>query len=371
MKKSIIALMLAAAIMLCMFSIGCAEKTVSHVLSVTAKTHVGDLGQLVDSFTVRLNEEFDFTGIDKDNILIENNTRHPYISDFSNGVIDVFCHNDLMKIDVDPFLFKQNFVVSCVRDGEMLFSFTINDVVSYTTDVADEFETILTDEALYRVYKPETDDKLPLIIWFHGAGERGNDGDAPLTDYRGAICWAEPAYQEKHPCIVLVPQIPADSTWDKTKLDDVRAVADELVASGIVDEKRIYAVGFSAYQATLWFATYNVDFVAAALHCLYWHAYDPDPKVGDEWSGIGWKEIADAKLPLWSVISTKDPTGATEEMEKYHIPYQLENNPNFRYTIWTEQEMYQYKLFGFLLHHGWVPAVNNQEMIDWLFAQSK
>lgn len=74
---------------------------------------------------------------------------------------------------------------------------------------------------------------------------------------------------------------------------------------------------------------------------------------------------------MWRVISADDPTGATAEMETRHIPCQMENSPNFRYTLWTEQEMYNYKLFGFLLHHGWVPAIDNQGMIGWLFAQSR
>lgn len=370
MKRTLFAIVLALVMIIQMLPAHAAEDG-SPILSVTAKTHVEDLGHTVDSFAVQFADGFDASGIKTSNIIIENNLVHTLIPVFADGVKHVAVRNNIMTIDVDPFLFNKGFVVSCVKDGNVLFSFTIDDVVSFTTDVVDAFEVVRTDELIYRVFKPDTDEKLPLVIWFHGAGECGDDTYKPLVDYRGAVSWAEPDYQAKNPAVVLVPQLPTGSIWDETTLGYVRAMADSLVAEGIVDVSRIYAVGFSAWQGTLWFSTYNVDFVAAALHYLYWHAYDPDPRTGDEWGGIGWDVIADAKLPLWSVISVSDPTGATEEMQTYHIPYQVENNPNFKYTIWSQAQMYDHQLFGFLLHHGWVPAVDNQEMIDWLFAQSR
>lgn len=347
-----------------------ATTAASPIVGVTAATHVEDLGQVVDSFTVQLADGFDAAGIGTDNIFIENNYVHPTFPIYADGVKSVSTMNGFMTIKVDPFLYKKGFIVSCVKDGQMLFSFTIDNVTSFTTAVVDEFKVVKTSAANYRIFEPSTTEKLPLIIWFHGAGERGDDTYLPLVNYRGAVCWAEPSYQAKHPCVVLVPQIPAEGTWDKTELDDVRAMADKLIADGLVDPNRVYAVGFSAYQATLWFDTYNVDFVAGSIHCLYWHAYDPNPATGADWNGVGWDVIAKAHLPLWSVVAKGDPTGGDVEMETYHIPYQVANNPNFHYTEWTTEEMAQYQLSGSSLHWGWFPAVNNQEMIDWLFSQN-
>ena len=296
MKRRIFALLIAAAMFISMVSALANEvAAASPVVSVTAETYVEDLGQFVDSFTVKMAEGFDGSVIDVDNLFIENNVVHPSFAWYSDGVENVKFINGSLIIKVDPFLFKKGFIVNCVQDSKVLFSFTRDNVVSYSTDVVDDFEVVWTDQANYRIYKPDTDEKLPLIIWFHGAGERGNDTYAPLVDYRAALCWAESAYQAKNPCVVLVPQIPAETTFDKVKLDYVRAMADKLIAEGIVDENRIYTVGFSAWQATLWFDTYNVDFVAASIHCLYWHAFDPIPRTDDEWGGIGWDVIADAR----------------------------------------------------------------------------
>lgn len=373
MKRRMLALLTVIA-MLAGMAVAYADSAAasSPVVAVTAATHVEDLGQFVDSFSIQLAGNFDATGIDSDNFYVENDVVHPSLPKYSAGVTDVSVINGFMKLTVDPFMFKKGFIVNCYKDGQLLFSFTKDNVVSYTTAVVDEFDVVRTKEANYRIYKPDTDKKLPLIIWFHGAGECGDDTYAPLVDYRGAVCWAEPEYQAKNPCIVLVPQIPKDTTWDKTKLDDVRAMVDTLVAQNIVDENRIYTVGFSAWQATLWFDTYNVDIVAGSIHCLYWHAYDPDTKTGNEWGGTGWDVIAKAHLPLWSVVADGDPTKGDIEMETYHIPYMEANNPNFHYTIWKHEDMAAYDLYdvGFMLHWGWFPAINNQEIIDWLFAQN-
>ena len=50
-----------------------ATTAASPIVGVTAATHVEDLGQVVDSFTVQLADGFDAAGIGTDNIFIENN----------------------------------------------------------------------------------------------------------------------------------------------------------------------------------------------------------------------------------------------------------------------------------------------------------
>lgn len=287
-----------------------------EIETIHAQAYVGEFGRMVRSFELTFADGTDLSSLNKSNIQLENNVTHPYIPDFSNGVERIFTHDNYLTIDVDPFLLKSSFIVSCVKNGQTLFSFSAADVTDTATEVADEFELYHTDVLTYRLYKPGADEPLPVVIWFHGGGERGDDGVAPLCDYRAAVCWAEPEYQAKHPCVVLVPQLPTDKTWvTEGVLEDVRKELDRLIADGIVDAKRVYAVGFSYFQGVLWFTTKNLDIVAATLHLLYWHAYDPDPKTGNDWGGVGWKDIADAKLPLWSCGAADDPTGGTTEMQ--------------------------------------------------------
>jgi poly(3-hydroxybutyrate) depolymerase len=62
---------------------------------------------------------------------------------------------------------------------------------------------------LYRIYKPKDYDaakKYPLVLFLHGAGERGNNNTAQVRD---ALYWARDVVQKDHPCFVVAPQVPA------------------------------------------------------------------------------------------------------------------------------------------------------------------
>ncbi|HEY7116931.1 MAG TPA: prolyl oligopeptidase family serine peptidase [Tepidisphaeraceae bacterium] len=62
---------------------------------------------------------------------------------------------------------------------------------------------------LYRLYKPKNYDAskaYPLILFLHGAGERGDNNAAQVRD---ALHWAKDSVQNEHPCFILAPQCPA------------------------------------------------------------------------------------------------------------------------------------------------------------------
>ena len=61
----------------------------------------------------------------------------------------------------------------------------------------------------YRLLAPRelsSDAKYPLVVLFHGSGERGNDNEKQLAN--GVKRFARPESRSKHPCFVLVPQCP-------------------------------------------------------------------------------------------------------------------------------------------------------------------
>jgi hypothetical protein len=62
---------------------------------------------------------------------------------------------------------------------------------------------------LYRLYKPKDYDahrKYPLIVFLHGAGERGNNNTAQVRD---ALHWARDGVQKDNPSFILAPQCPS------------------------------------------------------------------------------------------------------------------------------------------------------------------
>lgn len=118
----------------------------------------------------------------------------------------------------------------------------------------------------YRILYPLNYDagkQYPLILFLHGAGERGSDNEAQLL--HGGDMFASYENQSKYPAIIIAPQCPADIWWssyqrpekegDKrvypysTPVTKPMAAVQELlnayIAKGVVDTKRIYVTGLS------------------------------------------------------------------------------------------------------------------------------
>src|SRR5512138_3643091 len=61
----------------------------------------------------------------------------------------------------------------------------------------------------YRLLQPTNYDptqKYPLVLFFHGAGERGNDNQKQLV--HGTSLFIKPESRVKFPCFVFAPQCP-------------------------------------------------------------------------------------------------------------------------------------------------------------------
>lgn len=73
----------------------------------------------------------------------------------------------------------------------------------------------------YRILYPENYDlkkKYPVLLFLHGAGERGNDNEKQLV--HGASLFLKPENRSKFPCIVIFPQCPADGFWASVVRDE-------------------------------------------------------------------------------------------------------------------------------------------------------
>jgi predicted peptidase len=119
----------------------------------------------------------------------------------------------------------------------------------------------------YRMLYPENYDKTkkyPLILFLHGAGERGKDNEKQLT--HGAKFFITEENKKNFPAIIVVPQCPEESSWASVKIDrsttplkidfDYSAEANwPLVAANelikkimneeAVDKSRVYVTGLS------------------------------------------------------------------------------------------------------------------------------
>ncbi len=107
----------------------------------------------------------------------------------------------------------------------------------------------------YRVLLPdhyEEGGNFPLVLFLHGAGERGDDNVSQLT--WGAGMFVNPVNREKYPAVVLFPQCPAGQSWSNSMqatgdaaplMQAVKELVDHYLASGKIDANRVYVLGLS------------------------------------------------------------------------------------------------------------------------------
>lgn len=116
---------------------------------------------------------------------------------------------------------------------------------TFTAQIASEDHMTRTVRLNYLLYLPKDtratpQAKWPLILFLHGAGERGDnlnlvkkEGLPKIVDQR-----------EDFPFIVVSPQCPSSSWWsDET--DALNALLDNIVTTYAVDLNRIYVTGLS------------------------------------------------------------------------------------------------------------------------------
>lgn len=140
----------------------------------------------------------------------------------------------------------------------------------------------------YRILYPEHYDKTrtyPLILFLHGAGERGSDNAKQLT--HGARLFLTPENRRAFPCIVLMPQCPAEGYWGSVKIDRSTSPATfdfdysrpptpaldaalsllrQVIQTERVDSKRLYVMGLSMGGMGTFEAVYrNPKLFAAAI----------------------------------------------------------------------------------------------------------
>ncbi len=129
------------------------------------------------------------------------------------------------------------------------------------------FQSAAGDTLPYRILYPENYNpgkQYPLVLFLHGAGERGVDNEKQLT--HGARLFLNRQNRRKYPAIVVFPQCPADDYWahmtlrerdgiryrdfpiedtPKPAMGRVLQLLDELLANASVDPDRVYLMGLS------------------------------------------------------------------------------------------------------------------------------
>ena len=116
-----------------------------------------------------------------------------------------------------------------------------------------EFQDPETGDTLaYNLFVPKGRDisqPLPLVLFMHDAGVSGPVVDSTLVQGLGALAWASPEDQARHPAIVLAPQYASVVVNDQSEatsfLDTTFHLLERVAAEHNADRSRLYTTGQS------------------------------------------------------------------------------------------------------------------------------
>lgn len=215
----------------------------------------------------------------------------------------------------------------------------------------------------YQVFVPRSYDaatRWPVVLFLHGAGERGSDGlQQTAVGIGSAIRWSP----ERYPAIVVMPQSPADSNWQGAAARAALAALDATEAELSTDPDRVYLTGLSMGGNGTWYVAYhNPNRFAAIVPICGWVEWGGrDPVVPLEGDGSPVQRVADrlAHLPIWIWHGEVDSVVPVEESRKMAAALEAAG-ADVRYTEVPGVD-----------HDSWDPAYGSPAMTDWLFAQRR
>ncbi len=191
----------------------------------------------------------------------------------------------------------------------------------------------------YLLYLPpdyEDQPQWPLILFLHGAGERGDD--LPLVATHGP---PKVAASRKLPFVIVAPQCKAGLGWDAREL---AALLDDVESRYRIDKDRIYVTGLSMGGFGTWSLGFLIPDRLAALAPVCGGA-EPlfAPQVKD--------------VPIWAFHGAVDPVVPLARSEQMLQAVQAVGG-NIRLTVYPE-----------VGHDSWNQTYSNPDFYDWLLAQ--
>ena len=103
----------------------------------------------------------------------------------------------------------------------------------------------------YRVFVPSNrkqGEVLPVMLYLHGAGNRGDDNESQLHGLAEVIR----SNREKFSFVVVIPQCDADGFWDEKTLNKANQALDNSMSEFNGDSKQLYLAGFSLGGYGVW-----------------------------------------------------------------------------------------------------------------------
>ena len=234
------------------------------------------------------------------------------------------------------------------RLGLFLTCSLLAPVLACFAQSSDERLTPHTDNKLpyqYLQYLPadygnDTAQKYPLVLFLHGAGERGDD----LEKIKIHGIPKRIANGDDFPFILIAPQCPEKLWWDTESLN--KLLDKILAANNRIDRDHVYLTGLSMGGFGTWAlgSAYPKKFAALVPIC-----------------GGGDVSKADAikKIPIWVFHGDQDKTvPAQKSIDMVEALKKVDAN-------------IQFTLYPGVGHDSWTETYNNPKLYEWLLEQNR
>lgn len=201
--------------------------------------------------------------------------------------------------------------------------------------------------AEYLLYLPDdyaaSEEKWPLILFLHGAGERGNNLNKVAVHGPPKLVNDGKSF----PFVIVSPQCPKDEWWSSGKqIDTLNALLDHIVAKYRIDEDRIYVTGLSMGGFGTW-----------RLACEYPDRFAAIAPICGRGEPFATRVIP--HLPVWVFHGAKDevvPLSASQDM----VDYLKKVGGNVAFTIYPEAG-----------HDSWTKTFNNPALYEWFLKNKR
>jgi predicted peptidase len=194
----------------------------------------------------------------------------------------------------------------------------------------------------YLLYLPKDYDQKPswpLMLFLHGAGERGDN--LQLVTKHGPPKLIEAGQQ--FPFIVVSPQCPKERSWEPFELT---ALLDEIGERCKVDQDRIYVTGMSMGGFGTWALAARLPNRFAAIV--------PICGGGDPFRA---KQIA--HIPAWVFHGAKDKAVSLEMSQKM-VEALKKNGGDVSFTVYPDAG-----------HDAWTETYANPQVYQWLLQRKR
>lgn len=205
---------------------------------------------------------------------------------------------------------------------------------------------------------PANGSKVPLIFFFHGAGQRGDDNTAQLNNLPDIVTWLD---ANESGFKLVAGQVPSGKLWVDVKWDSLAhtmspepsesmglalELLDAFLEDSAVDTNRVYATGLSMGGYGTWdIISRRPEVFAAAVPIC------------------GGADVAQAtkltSMPIWAFHGSKDGS----------VP--VFRSRSMMSALWNAGADAHYWEYPDAPHDVWSRTYRNNDVLKWLFSQEK